>query len=411
MKQIFLTLLTFFSSMSLIAQDHVQIADFSIGNGEEKTLSIELNNSRQYTAFQMDVLLPEGLEFVTTVDETGKEVPCIYLDDNRKEATHTFSCNTMAERAMRFVAFSSASAPLKGNSGALVHMKVRASYGMPVGTHTITITGIRFVNNTEGNVTEYSFDDYTKEFDVFYVTPPTYTVTVLPSSNGTIDGGGEALHGQEITLTAIPDEGYEFIQWTDGTTANPYTFQVTENKEIGAVFSPKNYQITFVIDGETIETKTVAYGSVIVPADAPMKEGYTFAGWGDIPATMPAHDLTVEGSYTVNTYTITYYVDGEAYRTESVAYGEVIVLIDEPTKEGYLFSGWSEVPATMPANDIRVDGAFVVDGIDNLVDANTTVMVYNINGVLIKKNVKYQDALRVLSKGMYIINGKKILVK
>lgn len=57
-------------------------------------------------------------------------------------------------------------------------------------------------------------------------------------------------------------------------------------------------------------------------------------------------------------YTLTYLVDGEIYRTLKYEEGESITPEAVPIKEGYSFSGWSEIPETMPAHDIMVTGAF-----------------------------------------------------
>ena len=76
---------------------------------------------------------------------------------------------------------------------------------------------------------------------------------------------------------------------------------------------------------------------------------------------MPAEDITVSGTFTANDYAVTYIVDGEVYKTDSVTYGTEIILIDEPTKEGHTFSGWSEIPSTMPAEDIVISGSFTVN--------------------------------------------------
>jgi hypothetical protein len=43
----------------------------------------------------------------------------------------------------------------------------------------------------------------------------------------------------------------------------------------------------------------VEYGATITPEPAPNKEGYDFSGWDNVPETMPAHDVTVYGSLTV----------------------------------------------------------------------------------------------------------------
>ncbi|MBO7046901.1 MAG: InlB B-repeat-containing protein [Prevotella sp.] len=52
-------------------------------------------------------------------------------------------------------------------------------------------------------------------------------------------------------------------------------------------------------------------------------------------------------------------VDGNEYKTYDVVYGATITPEAEPTKEGYTFSGWSEIPKTMPAKDVIVTGTFV----------------------------------------------------
>lgn len=38
--------------------------------------------------------------------------------------------------------------------------------------------------------------------------------------------------GSVLTITAEPAEGYEFLEWSDGTTANPYTLTVQDGKNI-----------------------------------------------------------------------------------------------------------------------------------------------------------------------------------
>ena len=73
---------------------------------------------------------------------------------------------------------------------------------------------------------------------------------------------------------------------------------------------------------------------------------------------MPAADVVVMGSFTINSYTLTYKVDGEVYKSYDVEYGAAITPEPEPTKEGYTFSGWSEIPETMPAHNVTVTGSF-----------------------------------------------------
>ena len=54
-------------------------------------------------------------------------------------------------------------------------------------------------------------------------------VTVTPEGSGKVKGAGEKYpNGSTVTLTAIPEYGYEFVKWmngdTDLSTENPYSF-------------------------------------------------------------------------------------------------------------------------------------------------------------------------------------------
>jgi hypothetical protein len=106
-------------------------------------------------------------------------------------------------------------------------------------------------------------------------------------------------------------------------------------------------------------------GETIVPEPAPTKEGYTFSGWSEIPETMPGHDLTITGSFSPNTYKLIYMVDGITYKEIDVKYDEDIILESYPVKKGMTFSGWSSIPEKMPAKDVTVTGSFSWSKITN----------------------------------------------
>ena len=63
-----------------------------------------------------------------------------------------------------------------------------------------------------------------------------YTISVS-AVNGQVIGGGEYQYGATIDLTAIPDEGYVFDQWSDGVKDNPRTITVTGDAEYTALFT------------------------------------------------------------------------------------------------------------------------------------------------------------------------------
>ena len=159
------------------------------------------------------------------------------------------------------------------------------------------------------------------------------------------------------TSVVAPDvfekEGYTFSGWSEVPETMPANDVVIEG-----TFIANKYLVTFKVGDEVIAANTLEYDAAIVAPEAPEKEGHTFNGWGDVAETVPAHDVTYEGSYSINSYTLAYVVDGEAVLTLPVLYGGSIPSLKVPAKEGYTFSGWSVIPNAMPAEDVTIEGAF-----------------------------------------------------
>ena len=145
------------------------------------------------------------------------------------------------------------------------------------------------------------------------------------------------------------------------------------------VTEPESYTLTYMVDGEVYQSFSVKYRDSITPLGAPTKDGYTFSGWSEIPETMPAKDVIVTGSFTINSYTVTYVLDGEVYTTETLEYGAKIVPPVVPGLEDY--SIWEDVPETMPAKDITIYGK-AKDIIDSLTPTlySGKVEVFDLNG-------------------------------
>ena len=125
-------------------------------------------------------------------------------------------------------------------------------------------------------------------------------------------------------------EGYSFKVWSDGNTDNPRKIVVSDNIALTAIFEVNVYKLTYVVDGEEYKTVDVAYGTAIEPEAAPVKEGHSFSGWEGLPETMPAHDVTVTGSFTVNIYKAVFKIGDEVIATKEVVYGEPIPEVDAP---------------------------------------------------------------------------------
>lgn len=186
-----------------------------------------------------------------------------------------------------------------------------------------------------------------------------FNVEVVASDNGSVDfSGGMYKEGSEISLKAIPNEGYHFSQWSDGDKEADRVVIVDGDISLTAFFEVDYYTITFRIGDEVLTSDQLAYGTEINAPEAPAKEGYSFSGWSEYPATMPAHDVEVTGEYTINTYSVTYMIDNEVVGVQNYEFGAPIEVMEAPEKEGRTFSGWGDVPETMPAFDLVLGGTY-----------------------------------------------------
>jgi len=121
------------------------------------------------------------------------------------------------------------------------------------------------------------------------------------------------------------------------------------------------YTLTYMVDGDVYKSVKYGLGEKIIPESIPTKTGYKFSGWSNIPITMPNCDVTVNGTFSKNVYKLTYVVDGVTYKTFCNEYADTITSEPPPNKHGYSFLGWSEIPQVMPANDVTVTGTFSLD--------------------------------------------------
>ena len=139
-----------------------------------------------------------------------------------------------------------------------------------------------------------------------------YTITVKPE-NGKADITITQDYGTPITAPADPTrEGYTFIGWDK---AIPTTMPA-ENTIITAKWAVNQYTITFdTAGGSAVASITQDYGTAITAPADPTREGYTFIGWDrEIPANMPAENVTLTAQWEINRYTVTFDTNGGSHR-------------------------------------------------------------------------------------------------
>ena len=243
-----------------------------------------------------------------------------------------------------------------------------------------------------------------------------HDVTLSAGEGGTVsESGGRLAEGTTLSVTATPAEGHHFVQWSDGVTDNPRSVVVgKEDVTLAAEFALTSYHLTYTLDGVSYKESDVLYGTALAPEPNPEKEGYTFSGWQGLPETMPAKDVEVTGTFSINSYRLTVYLDGELYLEQTLEYGATISVPDPEVAADREFNGWDiEIPATMPAHDVEVHGTTtLVSGLEAIfADSDMRVTICSMNGVVLFRNTTVKEAAPKLKPGLYIVNGRKMVVK
>lgn len=134
-----------------------------------------------------------------------------------------------------------------------------------------------------------------------------YTVRYETDGNGTVEGKAEQSveHGKNASpVTAIPNEGYEFVKWSDGTETPTRTDKnVTEDLTVKAEFEKLSFTVRYLagengtVEGET--EQTLLYGENASSVTAIPNEGYKFSRWSDGEKNATRRDMNVTHSLTV----------------------------------------------------------------------------------------------------------------
>ena len=257
----------------------------------------------------------------------------------------------------------------------------------------------------------------------------------------------------EVTADTTAAEGFTF----DESAANVVSGTVAADGSLvlKVYFARNQYKLT--VDGAESE---VYYGAALDIATPAAREGYTFIGWDkDVPATMPASDLTLVSKWSENdadytaydaavaaaqakqaeagygktytaesrealaaalaadvsgkkyseqsvvdaatkaindavaalelmTYNATFYVDGAEYRVVPTKVGEQIIAPENPTKEGFVFTGWDKEVGVMGTEDVSFNAQFSAGEVSYKVET----YVMDVNGAYGAADVKVVPA-------------------
>lgn len=187
------------------------------------------------------------------------------------------------------------------------------------------------------------------------VETPQYSLNVTTSEGGTVStDGGTYDEGTAITITATPDEGYEFTGW-EGVDSEEASLTITLNEDqtLNALFSPVVSLFTITVtaaEGGSVSTAggTFEEGTEIEITATP-EQGYEFSGWVGNDSVETTLSITLSSALTlqalfeeIQTYTLTVsYVLGGSVSTQGGEFPEgTTVSITAMPEEGYQFDGW-----------------------------------------------------------------------
>ena len=406
--------------------DHLYIENFEIQQGETKVAAIQLSNpDAEYRDLQFDLYLPDGISVALDDDEE-------YLIETGSRCTNKHAAS-MNYKDGHYVCVlnSTGKSPLTGDSGEVLLLTLTTSDELAVGSCKGYFRNVKLskVDATGAKYEEFSFDITVKS--------PEHPVTITADNQTMVYGDdvpaltykteGSTLEGTpqlSTTATKTSAVGTYPITVAQGTVTNTPATLVDGTLTITKAPLTITAQSYTIKQGEELPVFGVSYDGFKntdtrdvlkkQPAAACSATSWSDAGTYDITvngAEAENYDITyVKGTLTIveaDPFTLTYKVDGETYKTVEVKYGATITPETAPTKEGYTFSGWSEIPETMPANDVTITGSFtLIDAIEDVIADDGTYQIYTIDG----------KPVEALQKGVNIIRysdgtTKKVYVK
>lgn len=177
MKKYLLTLLSFFTIQTIVlATNTVEVKPLSISKGGTAKLEIQLENSDEIKAFQFNLVLPDGIT-VTKVEKSERLPDGIVLDYNALSTANTY----------RIIGYQIGNTPFSGTSGCFVYVTLSASDALTVGSN---LTGhISEISLTVIPTAEYKAEGSSFEITIVEPADPWVTLdensTTLPeASNG-----------------------------------------------------------------------------------------------------------------------------------------------------------------------------------------------------------------------------------
>ena len=244
--------------------------------------------------------------------------------------------------------------------------------GTEVAVTAVAHTGYKFVSWSDGDTSAQRIVVMTQDYELrayFEVEEQPivyYTLMVDATEGGSVDVSPQAEQyeaGTQVIVTATPNEGYEFVTWSDGNTSAQRTIVMDKNYSLTATFRSttipaNNYTLTLTYDeGGTVgraPEQDYYEENTTVTIFANANEGYKFVQWSDgntenvrsITMTQDTvlHATFVEEQKEQFTLTLTAGEGGTVTKTpDQPSYEDgTSVVIAAIANDGYEFVTWSD---------------------------------------------------------------------
>ena len=242
---------------------------------------------------------------------------------------------------------------------------------IPDGESARTVTavpslGAEFVRWSDGVMTatrtDNSVSDNIEVHAEFKRVTDVFSLKYSAGEGGTIQGETTQevlVNGSGTEVTAVPDEGYGFIKWSDGvTTATRTDTNITQHLSVMAEFGRKITLSYSAGEGGTVQgetTQELIEGTAGTSVTAVPNEGWYFVSWTDGVDTPTRTDTpSYHGNSTISFkatfapyHTVKYIVYGEGGTiqgdtTQLVKPEETPTAVTAVPDEGYKLKGWYE---------------------------------------------------------------------
>lgn len=268
--------------------DYITVNDVTLVPGSTDTYQVEISlvgvDSQIYTAYQMDILFPPGVDVVMAGKKpslyTWKKEGCIYPKyetDEGYEYSHkvTSSYNVVSDKLLRISCISQDLDELTATSGKLLYFKVKASPYLKPGDVVLKVTNLDFI--TKENSQKYSCKDQTLTLHATAESTATLSVSgsshygtcVLPFAVSPLPDGVKAYSAKGL------DETGQFVVLSEVTQLAAYTPYI--------LYSASGYSGSLSGTVDANKYGEVVSDGLLCGAIAPQKksEGYVLQDLGE----------------------------------------------------------------------------------------------------------------------------------